>query len=143
MNGPASHRLVAPAITALCGAALTLIVASLVAAQSGDRPRTNQAVTIEGVVPRMRIINFDEGLARFDTATGAIARLSGNLDNASTQITWTDHVGAVEQSSGLLEIQQPRGVGAFADATFLVDIVSGDTWILRRRGVGATWDAVR
>jgi len=130
-------------IAAITGAVIASLGESFVAAQSGDLPRANQAVSIEGVVPRMRVINFDQGLARFDSSTGAIARLNGNLDNASTQLTWSDFVRGVDRSSGLMEIQQPRGVGNFADATFLVDIVTGDTWVLRRRGTNATWDAVR
>ena len=142
MKQSMNSRFVAP-LSAILGAGVALLSATLVGAQSSDRPRANQAISIEGVVPRSRIINFDQGLARFDSGTGAMARLNGNLDNASTQMSWSEFAPGVSGSSGLMEIQQPRGVGNFADATFLVDIVTGDTWVLRRRGSNATWDVVR
>lgn len=95
---------------------------------------------------------FDSSIARLDTRTGAVYRFRGNVDNSSVRNTWELRVGPVKlATSGLLEIQQvrPEKVTNQHDPTprrletFLVDIVTGDTWILRRRAsTNATWDPV-
>ena len=95
-------------------------------------------------------VKFDSDIARLDTRTGAIYRFRGDLDNPSVTNTWELRVPPVhEETSGLLEVQTvvlprrdtpPDQVGA---AAFLVDIVSGKTWILRRRAsTNESWDAV-
>lgn len=95
------------------------------------------------VFPRVSIIQWgDVSVARFDSATGAVHRFSGDLDKPSTRAEWVLHVSPVrERTSGMLRFQQPHGTHAM-DAPFLIDVVTGDTWILRRRGAGATWDKV-
>ncbi|MCZ6612874.1 MAG: hypothetical protein O6941_09580 [Planctomycetota bacterium] len=95
---------------------------------------------------------FDSSIARLDTRTGAVHRFRGNVDNPSVRNTWEQRVAPVKgETSGLLEIQQvrPEKVTNQHDPrprpleTFLVDIVTGDTWILRRRAsTNATWDPV-
>jgi hypothetical protein len=94
------------------------------------------------VLPATQIISFDDTIGRLDTATGAVYRLRGNLDNPSVRHTWALRVPPVDgPTSGLLEIQQ----ATFNEpgATFLVDIVTGRTWILQRRaGENGTWDPV-
>ena len=95
---------------------------------------------------------FDSSIARLDTRTGAVYRFRGNVDNSSVRNTWELRVGPVKlATSGLLEIQQvrPQKVTNQHDPTprrletFLVDIVTGDTWILRHRAsTNATWDPV-
>jgi hypothetical protein len=90
------------------------------------------------VISRVRIINFDQSVARHDKSTGAIHRFNGNLDNPSVRSSWILHVKGVDKkTSGYLELQSAGG------ATFLVDVVAGDTWILRRRASSATWDEVK
>jgi hypothetical protein len=90
----------------------------------------------------------DSDIARLDPTTGAVYRLRGNLDNPSVRNTWELRVPPVKgPHSGLLEVQQARLPGSRngrgASATFLVDIVSGRTWILRpRASSNASWDPV-
>lgn len=89
------------------------------------------------VVSAVRVIRFDDSVARFDTRTGEIMRFHGNLDNPSTKSVWTRHVPPVTgATSDLLEIQQAAG------HTFLVDAVGGETWLLRKRANDAFWDRV-
>jgi hypothetical protein len=127
----------------LTSVTLAAVIVALGAGSGDDsRAQANRSVTVEGVVSRVRIINFDDTIARFDSSTGAIAKYNGNLQNTSVRGTWKPHVEGVRNTSGLLEIQEAQGPGNFPGATFLVDIVSGKTWQLNRRGTNATWDAV-
>jgi hypothetical protein len=127
----------------LTSVTLAAVIVALGAGSGDDgRAQANRPVTVEGVVSRVRIINFDDTIARFDSSTGAIAKYNGNLQNTSVRGTWKPHVEGVRNTSGLLEIQEAKGPGNFPGAIFLVDIVSGKTWQLNRRGTNATWDAV-
>jgi hypothetical protein len=93
-------------------------------------------------LPAARIISLDETVGLLETTSGAVYRLNGNLDNSSAALTWQLRVPPVSgPTSGLLEIQRPDFNRP--DATFLVDIVSGRTWILRRRAAETgTWEPV-
>lgn len=94
------------------------------------------------LVSRVRIIQWDHSVARFDSSTGSIHRFNGDLDKPNVRAQWVPLVrGVNERTSGVLQIQQPHGVHAI-DAAFLVDVITGDTWILRRRGANATWEKV-
>jgi hypothetical protein len=108
-------------------------------------PRETEVVVLpvlgDRIIPRVRIIQWDDTVARFDTATGEIHIMRGDLRNPNVRNQWILHVRGVERTSGVLDFQQPIGVQAI-DAPFLVDMVTGDTWILRRRGDRATWDRV-
>ena len=80
----------------------------------------------------------DMPIGRLDTVTGAIYRLHGNLENPSVRNTWRQRVPPVEgETSGLLDIQtvsfQRNAPVPFAGKTrtFLVDNVTGRTWVLR------------
>ena len=96
--------------------------------------------------------NFDSNIARFDSSTGAVYRFRGDIDNSSVRNSWELRVPAVtEPTSGLLEIQRiaspkaahPADPSQTQFATFLVDVVTGRTWILRHRASSnATWDPV-
>ena len=81
-------------------------------------------------------------IARLDTNTGAVYRFRGNVDNPSVRNTWELRVPAVKgENSGLLEIQ--RLEFGSTQATFLVDVVTGNTWILRHRASSnGTWDPI-
>ena len=95
---------------------------------------------------------FDSNIARFDSSTGAVYRFRGDIDNPGVRNTWELRVPAVSGStSGLLEIQRislPNAAHSQDSsqsrlATFLVDVVTGRTWILRHRASSnATWDPV-
>jgi len=94
------------------------------------------------IMPRVQIIQFGESVARFDTTTGEIHRFHGDLDKPNVRGQWVRHVRGVSgDTSGLLQIQKPRGVRA-KEALFLVDTVTGDTWLLRQRGASAEWDRI-
>lgn len=96
----------------------------------------------EVIVPRVRVIQWNDSVARFDTQTGAIHRFNGELDKPNVRGEWISHVPPIrEATSGLLEIQTPHGVHAL-EATFLVDVITGETWLLRRRGSNAAWDHI-
>lgn len=96
----------------------------------------------ERIVSRVQIIQFDDTIARFDSSTGAIHKYNGDPSKPNVRGQWIRHVrGVDDRTSGILEIQKPRGVHA-DKTTFLVDVVKGDTWILRRRGGDASWEAV-
>lgn len=95
---------------------------------------------------------FDSDIARLDTTTGAVYRFRGDADNPNVRNTWELRVPAVETAtSGILEIQRIAIPGSLRDdqlgpqeATFLVDVVTGDTWILRHRAsTNASWDPVK
>ena len=81
-------------------------------------------------------------IARLDTSTGAVYRFRGNIDNPSVRNTWELRVAAVKgETSGLLEIQ--RLAFGSTQVTFLVDVVTGNTWILRNRAsTNGSWDPV-
>jgi len=111
--------------------ALGVFVAGIfVAAGAGSR----QDVTSEYVLPpAAEIIAFDTTVGVLDTTTGAIYRLRGDLRNPSARNTWKMRVGPIKEShSGQLEIQK-IALGQHPELTFLVDQVTGRTWILRRR----------
>lgn len=95
----------------------------------------------ERVLPRVQIIQFDDTFARLDTTTGELHLFSGDFRNTSSRSQWRLHAAGVGGNSGYLEIQQPQGVSP-TNALFLVDVVTGDTWVLSRRGARATWDHV-
>ena len=82
----------------------------------------------------------DSNIARFDATTGAIYRYRGNVDNQSTSGQWEIRVPPVDgPTSGMMELQHAP-VNPFEPnenapaATFLVDMVTGNTWLLRQRG---------
>ena len=90
-------------------------------------------------------IQNDSDIARLDTRTGAVYRFRGDIENSSVTNTWELRVPPVhEETSGLLEIQQVAPLDRQGRlTTFLVDIVSGKTWILRRRAnTNESWDVV-
>ncbi|MHC4415619.1 MAG: hypothetical protein ACYS0G_10075 [Planctomycetota bacterium] len=126
-------------------ALLPICAAIIVVAAGAGR---SQQLKISGgdvrgfVVPAVQIISFDDTVGMLDTASGAVYRLRGDLDNPSVRNTWEIRVPAVGgETSGYLEIQRPNF--GRPDATFLVDIVTGRTWILRRRAsTNRSWDPV-
>ena len=92
---------------------------------------------------------FDSDIARLDTHTGAVYRFRGDVDNPSVRNTWELRVEPVKgETSGILEIQRIvlPVQGKLSDVkptTFLVDVATGRTWILRHRAsTNATWDPV-
>jgi hypothetical protein len=106
-------------------------------------------------LPGGNVLNSSD-IARLDTQTGAVYRFRGDTTNPSVGNTWELRVAPVkEEHSGILEIQRiiaPHGEPGrnpttteveLVPSTFLVDVVTGKTWILRfRASTNATWDLV-
>ncbi|MHC4427744.1 MAG: hypothetical protein ACYS0D_03970 [Planctomycetota bacterium] len=127
--------LLTAAVTAGCLVAIAL---------GADRELTTSGGDVRGfIVPAAQIVSFDDTVGLLNTATGAIYKLRGNLDNASVTNTWQMRVGPVDgTTSGYLEIQRP--VFDHPNAIFLVDIVTGKTWILRdRASSNRSWEPVK
>ena len=123
--------------------AVLVVIVALAVTLGADRSNRGgpgmRAASRSNTVSATEIIAFDDTVARLDTATGALYKFHGDFDNPSAKGEWHLHVAPVDGSSGYLEIQQ---VGIVPGAVFLVDVVTGKTWLLHRRGTGATWDAV-
>jgi len=99
--------------------------------------------TVSGgeIVTKVEVINlknFDSQVALFNRTTGEIRRFHGSLDDPNVRNQWLELVDGVDsKTSGLLDIQ-------FAgNQMFLVDAVTGKTWILRERASVFEWDPVR
>ena len=94
------------------------------------------------IPPATQIISYDQTVGRLDTRTGAIYMYRGELDNPSVRGYWELRVpGVNEKTSGMLELQRANFNNP--EATFLVDTVTGKTWLLHRRGNhNGTWDVV-
>lgn len=92
--------------------------------------------------PVTQVVSYGEGVGLLDTRNGSISELRGSLDNQSSQLSWFLRVEGVEGTSGHLEMQSPQFNRP--DALFLVDVMTGETWILRDRGNNnGSWEAVR
>lgn len=125
--------------------ALTLAVVALIGAgaysipaeQSSWRTRDLPVVQNEAIVPAVRVIRLDETVGRLDTRTGELSRFKGNLRDSSGPGHWSTFAkGVSDSTSGVLDIDQAR------ESTFLVDLVTGETWLLRRTANGARWDRI-
>lgn len=113
-------------------------------------------------------------VALFDSKTGAVYRLRGTVANPSSRVYWQLAIPAVGKTSGLLRLQnvpalrrvsRHRIAGALDrrpnvpllrdddtvleirdGETFLVDVITGDTWLFRQRSETnlelGTWDPV-
>ena len=90
---------------------------------------------VTGVFSRVRIIEVDDRVMRLDTNTGELSRFRGTLSGSNARgnfVTFAQPLS--DPTSGFLEIQE---VG---DAIFLVDVSTGQTWILRQRSNNvASW----
>ncbi|MHC5001719.1 MAG: hypothetical protein ACYTJ0_01210 [Planctomycetota bacterium] len=122
------------------GVAAATCVAAVILGAGPDEQR--ELTVRPQYVPASQVISFDDTVGLLDTTTGAIYRLEGSLANPSAQMSWRLRIPPPrEASSGVLEIQ--RATFNHPEATFLVDIVRGTTWILRRRGPErGTWERV-
>ena len=92
-------------------------------------------------IPVAQVMSYQQGIGLLDSTTGAILELRGDLDNASSRLSWFPRVAGLTGTSGFLQVQSPQFNRP--DAVFLVDAVTGDTWILRDRGNhNGTWELV-
>lgn len=133
-----------PALRVFGLAAIAAIVIVIVAGAGPDQRMMCHSQNGDFVIPRVRIIAFDESVALFDTRNGALYRFHGDLRNPAVRSVWVKHVpGLPQPTSGVMEIQNAEGVNPHQDATFLVDVFTGETWILRRRGANTAWDPVK
>jgi hypothetical protein len=120
--------------------ALVSAVILMVAGAGNDRELTIKRADVRGfVLPKTQIISWDDTVGLLDTTNGAVYRLSGQadasqtvFDNPSVRVTWKRRVAPVKEgTSGYLGLQ--RSTFNRPDGHFLVDIVTGKTWILRKR----------
>lgn len=120
----------------LAGAVTAAVICFLVGANS-----TNNVLNLNldtAVIPRTRVLDFQGDLVRFDSSSGAVLQFSGNTGAATANGTWIPFVRPLAvQTSGVLQLQHT------SDATFLVDIVRGDSWILRVQNNTGNWQKVR
>ncbi len=97
-------------------------------------------------IPVVQVIPYQQGVGLLDTTTGEIFELRGDLYNASSRLSWFPRVAGFAGTSGFLQVQSPprhHGPIDRPDPVFLVDAVTGATWILRDRGNhNGTWEAV-
>jgi hypothetical protein len=90
------------------------------------------------ILSRVRLFNFDNGVARLDTSTGSLSLFRGDLTGRNARGTWQSFARPVSSgNSRFFDLQVVN------NAVFLVDAIRGDTWILRDRGNIAGWDPVR
>jgi len=131
--------IVRTAIAAALG--MGVLVFALGAAKSPREARSTFE-SYRGFLPASQIISFDDTVGLLDTTTGAVYRLVGNLDNPSTRPHWELRVGPVsDETSGYLEIQRPTFSHDHPEAAFLVDVMTGQTWLLTRRASSnGRWD---
>ncbi len=118
-------------------AGLTLLATSALAV---PQERTSPAFRAT-IFSAAQVVAFQQGVGLLDTTNGTVYQLRGDLDNASAKLSWFLRVPAIEGGSGFLELQSPRFNRP--GALFLVDTVTGGTWIFRDRGnQNGTWEAV-
>lgn len=117
-------------------ALLTITIVAVAAVVMADSTTNNdymQAYDQNGnmvLLPKVRIINWGNTVAQFDSTSGAIHVFKGRLDRYSANGSWVQAVPPVSGASGPLQIQNPVGPENHG-ATFLVDTVSGRTWLMQ------------
>ena len=125
--------------TFLGGSTIALIAAAIVGlarAQdtgqpvgNGAIPGTNGITGATTVFSRVRIVEMDDTIFRLDTETGALSRFRGTESGRNARGSFVSVAPPLRSpTSGFVDIQQA------GNATFLVDVVTGQTWILRQRG---------
>lgn len=124
-------------IVSLLGLIFIMLVAAYLRPSAATAMQAGQGVinNPDLIVPAVRIIRFDDQIARFDTATGEMSRFSGTASGGGASGTWLRLARSVNDStSQILEIRTVAG------GTFLIDQVTGQTWVLRRApGTIGTW----
>jgi len=104
-----------------------LVVAGLAAMHGQSTTEIEDRLT-----PAVEIISFGEtalGVAKLDTTTGEIWRFEGDEFEPDGTEEWVLEVrGVGQRAPGTFRIQQVK------ETTFLVDVATGRTWILVRRG---------
>ena len=111
--------------------ALTISVGGRWMLVAAAQPSQNPAVIPhkELIYPRVKVLLFQDFITRFDTQTGQMSRFSGSLASESATGKWLPLVEPInEPNSGYLDLEHVRG------ATFLIDMVTGEVWVLRREG---------
>lgn len=127
-------------------AAVTMLIVSAAAVVTADSSSSDfvQIHSADGravLAPKVRIINWNDTVARFDSTTGAVYEYTADPKDTRIVGRWNLEVAPVSgPTSGMLQIQNPVGVENFG-ATFLVDVENGRTWILQRfrRNDNANW----
>lgn len=117
-------------------AIIALLIGTVAIGQVGGSSSSGLVGSLDNAVfARTKIIKFDDTVALFDSATGELFRFRGDLAGSNARGTFVPVARPVaESTSGFLQVQQ------IDNATFLIDAVTGDVWILRQRGrTNASW----
>lgn len=134
------QRNIAPRAFTLLGV-LVLAGVSILSMTAGSA-RERDLTFADRLLPAYEIIRFGElpnGVGRLDTSTGAIWRFHGDLRKSNVRSQWVKAggvAGVTNRPAGSLQIQEAAG------AIFLVDVLTGESWILKDRGTGLAWDEV-
>lgn len=129
-----SAGLVVLAIAVILGATVAL-------AERSTQPSMFIDDAGQPLVSRVQVIKFDNTVARFDRVTGELMEYNGDLTKLNVPGQWVPLVKPVRSgTAAVLEIQQPES--AVPGATFLVDAVTGQTWVLRRRQADVRWEEI-
>jgi hypothetical protein len=117
----------------VAAAALTALVTVSAAQFVGDPG--DEVVTRAQLFSRVQLIDVDDGVTlRLDRQTGALFRFRGETGRNARGTFVSVARPLRENTSGFLEIHRA------GRATFLIDAVTGNTWILRQRSAtNAAW----
>lgn len=123
--------------------ALAILAGAAMVAMAQEPDLEELLAVARSEVTAVEIIKWGEdhqGVAKFDTRTGEIWRFNGDVLKSNTKAEWILEVPAVaERAVGTLRLQHANTGGLF-----LVDAVTGDTWLLRERASdNFGWVAVR
>lgn len=87
------------------------------------------------IVPATQVLRLEDDIVRFDTSSGEAWRFSGTASGPAANGLWIRIVRPVNDSTS--QFLQLRRLGT---AIFLIDQVTGETWVLRRAsGAIGSW----
>ena len=115
---------------------LAVLATIVVAVAMGAGSATVLLHAEDAVISPVEVFGWDTTAARLDTTTGEILVFNGDLHARSGRGQWIEAVHGVTSGATYLDLQEANG------AWFLVDVVTGDTWILRRDGAHMHWEPV-
>lgn len=142
MKNVMTHRFELRPTAFIAMACLALGATGTLAIMGGADDRGHELTIEDRLLPAYEIIRFGEvpnGVGRLDTSTGEIWRFHGDLRKSNVRSQWVKAggvPGVTKRPVGTLQLQEAAG------ALFLVDLLNGDTWILKDRGTGFAWDPV-
>lgn len=133
-----NRRAVAFAALIVIGIASSIVIVAALRSEPALAQSGNPALTNTVVVEPVRIVELEGRIVRLDARTGELFEFSGSTGR-NARGTFDRIAPPVTQNGapGLFDIQRA------GDATFLVNVLNGDTFILRLRDTNAAWIEVR